>query len=413
MPVNMPQPPRGAGDLVRIGSGIDGLLDGDLEDYRRQICSFCEEALAGARERHSTRDEVNGWNTDFARSFRRELGSQGFLGRSWREPYGAGKSVLYDVVLADELEYHDAPAGVMLDSSILHTPHLLLEYAQPAVLDEAMPLFRSGEVSVALGYSEPEAGSDLASRATEALPLDRDGASEYRITGEKSYTSAAHCATQALIAAPINDERWTDKHEGITLFWVPMDRDGITVHSDRTVTGALHARMSLDGVRAMAGEVLGVPGSGWQIVTQGLRHERVIIGNPGLAEAELRDFLMLHRRGVVRSGDAVTALMIENEARSLSYTLAAASEAGEALPRDGSLAQVVKRESVRALQELRLDHSSPRCPDDVLSSSCTKGTAEWHWLRDLFYLFAAGGLDISRTVIAKDMLRQSERSHVA
>lgn len=400
-------------DLLQIGSGLGEHFDDELKAYRRRVCAFCSEALQGARTRHSTRDEVGGWSTGFAGEFRRALGERGFLGWPWPEPYGRGKGLLFDVVLADELEYHDAPAGVMLDSSILHTPHLLLAYAQPAVLDVVMPLFRAGEVSVALGYSEPEAGSDLASLATKAVCVERDGTLEYRLTGEKAYTSDAHCATHALIAARIEDERWSDKHEGITLFWVPMDRPGIAVYAERTVTGALHARISLDDVLATPEEVVGEPGSGWRILTEGLKNERAIIGNPGLPEAELCDLLHLHAQGATSAADAVTATMIENEARSLSYVLAAAAEAGAALPSDGSLAQIVKRESVRALQELRLDHSSPQCPDEALGSSVAEQTAEWHWLRDLFYLFAAGGLDVSRTVIAKDLLRRAEQAHVA
>lgn len=395
-------------DLLQIGSVLGQWMSDELQEYRARICSFCGTALAGARESHSSREEVGGWSTDFAREFRRELGNQGFLGQSWPEPYGSGKGILYDVVLADELEYHAAPAGVLLDSSILHTPYLLMAHAQPQILDVMMPLFHAGEVSVALGYSEPEAGSDLASLTTRATPSDRRGNGEYRITGEKSYTSDAHCATHAVIAARIEDERWTDKHEGITLFWIPMDRDGITVHSDRTVTGALHARISLDGVVAMEHEVLGEPGSGWRILTEGLTHERAIIGNPGQPEAELHDFLSLCKTCVVSGADAADAMMIENEARALSYVLAAAAVAGVALPRDGSLAQVVKRESVRALQELRLGHAPPQAMDDALSASPPNGSAEWRWLRDLFYLFAAGGLDVSRTVIAKDVLASAK-----
>lgn len=391
-------------DLVQIGSVIGQWMSDELQEYRARICSFCGAALAGARERNSAPEEVGGWKTDFAGEFRRELGKQGFLGHSWPAPYGSGKSILYDVVLADELEYHAAPAGVLLDSSILHTPYLFLAHAQPQILDAMMPLFRAGEVSVALGYSEPEAGSDLASLTTRADLAAPSANSEYRITGEKSYTSDAQCATHALIAARIEDPRWTEKHEGITLFWVPMDRDGITVHSDRTVTGALHARISLDGVVAREHEVLGQPGSGWRILTEGLGHERAIIGNPGQPEAELCDFLGLRGTGAVSAADAVAAMMIENEARSLSYVLAAGAVAGAALPRDGSLAQVVKRESVRALQQLRLDHGLPQPSDDPISTFSGDGSAEWHWLRDLFYLFAAGGLDVSRTVIAKDVL---------
>lgn len=405
--------PHRSRDLLEIASRLEGSFDSELIDYRRRLCEFCDRELAGARPRYSDANELGGWSTEFAASFRRELGRHGFFGQSWPEPYGPGKSLLYDVVLADELEYHDAPAGAMLDSSILHVPPMLIAYAQPEVLDAAIPLFRAGEASVALGYSEPEAGSDLASLAAKAVYSERHGLGEYRITGEKAYTSDAHTSTHALVAARIDDGRWTDKHEGITLFWVPMDREGISVHAERTVTGAMHHRITLHEVVATPGEVVGEPGSGWHILTQGLSHERAVHGNPGLAELELHELLRHRAAGAAGPADTLEAMIIENEARSVSYVLAVAAAEGTAAPSDGSLVQVVKRESVRSLQELRLTLGTPQGLDDAFGSGAPGATAEWHWLRDLFYLFAAGGLDVSRTVIAKDVLRQSERTNVA
>jgi hypothetical protein len=387
-------------DLLKVAAGQDDWLDADLREFRAAVCDFCVQALTGQDHRTASDEDISGWSRDFGREFRHELGARGFLGRSWPQPYGDGLSILYDLVLADELEFHEAPAGTGLDSSLLHAPYLLTSSGTSRLLAELMPRYRAGLVRIGLGYTEAEAGSDLAALTTMA----RRSSAGYLISGEKVFTSGAESATHLIVAT--RDDQFSDRerHAAMTLFVVPADCDGVGIHLDRTLTGAVHARVTLQNVRAADWEVLGEPGDGWSLLTRGIARERAVIGNPGMVELEASELLAPDAATVSCSPAVVVAgLTRAIEARACSYTLTAAEEAGVGTKRDPSMMQVIKREAARDLQTLRLEHSQ-------LSSAGTEGpptfsdSAEWHWLRDLYYLYAAGGLDVSRMVIGRDLV---------
>lgn len=274
-------------DLLKLAAGQDGWLDPALLEFREIVCGFCVHALAGQDHRAASDEDISGWSHDFAREFRHELGARGFLGRSWPRPYGGGLSILYDLVLADELEFHEAPAGTGLDSSLLHAPHLLIASGTSRLLADLMPRYRAGLIRIGLGYTEAEAGSDLAALTTTARRSGVRDSGGYLINGDKVFTSGAESATHLIVAAREERFRDRDRHAAMTLFVVPADREGVGVHLDETLTGAVHARVTLRDVRAADWEVLGEPGGGWALLTRGIARERAIIGNPGLVELEV------------------------------------------------------------------------------------------------------------------------------
>jgi Acyl-CoA dehydrogenase, middle domain/Acyl-CoA dehydrogenase, N-terminal domain len=399
MPENFPGQDR---DLLKLAAGQDGWLDAALLGFRETVCGFCTGALAGQDHRAASDEDISGWSRDFAREFRHELGARGLLGRSWPRPHGDGLSILYDLVLADELEFHEAPAGTGLDSSLLHAPYLLIASGTRRLLADLMPRYRAGLIRIGLGYTEAEAGSDLAALTTTASRTRARGGC--LINGDKVFTSGAEAATHLIIAAREDQFSDRDRHAAMTLFVVPADREGVAIHLDETLTGAVHARVSLRDVRAADWEVLGEPGGGWALLTRGIARERAIIGNPGLAELELGRLLSPGDAAMsCRPPVVVAALTRAIEARACSYLLTAAEEAGAGAPRDPSMMQVVKREAVRELQTVRLEHSQIAGADRAAPPTF-HDSAEWHWLRDLYYLYAAGGLDVSRMVIARDLV---------
>lgn len=136
-------------------------------------------------------------------------------------------------------------------------------------------------LSIFLGYSEPEAGSDLANISSVGVP-DGDG---YLITGQKSYSSRADRADFGFVIARTDPA--SERHPGLTLFLVDMALPGITVTRHPTMAGFLHPSVHFDGVRVARTAVIGAPGEGWSVLMGALDYERAGASATGLAERHL------------------------------------------------------------------------------------------------------------------------------
>src|SRR5581483_9945644 len=157
------------------------------------------------------------------RALVRRLGADGWLGIGWPVQYGGGgRSATEQWLFQEEMYLRKLPAGLLTLSSIGPT---LIRAGSDAQRAEFLPKILAGELDVAIGYTEPNAGTDLASLRSRAV-LDADGG-EYVINGQKVYTTGAHVATHLWLAARtgVPDSR----HRGISLFIIPMQTPGITV----------------------------------------------------------------------------------------------------------------------------------------------------------------------------------------
>src|SRR5262249_47677223 len=134
-----------------------------------------------------------------------------------------------------------------------------------------LPLIASGQAIWCQGFSEPDAGSDLANLKTRAVP-DGDG---YRISGQKIWTSWALWADWCYLLARVEGSTAGDK-AGITVFLIPMSRQGTTVRGLDGIPGPHHLNeVFFDDVWANGTEVLGEVGNGWQVIRDALSNERV------------------------------------------------------------------------------------------------------------------------------------------
>jgi alkylation response protein AidB-like acyl-CoA dehydrogenase len=137
--------------------------------------------------------------------------------------------------------------------------------------ERILPGILRGEIHFSIGYTEPTAGTDLASLRTRAV---RDG-EEYVITGEKLYTSAIQYADFVWLAARTDPE--APKHKGLSVFIVPTDAPGFHWTPLRTVAGEFTSATFYDGVRVPASNLVGEENEGWRLITNQLNHERVAI----------------------------------------------------------------------------------------------------------------------------------------
>jgi alkylation response protein AidB-like acyl-CoA dehydrogenase len=197
----------------------------------------------------------------------RSLYDAGFFGMSWpTEIGGQGLPSVYDVIVDDEL----ADAGAPPRPSLGYLVHGIREHASAEVQQRFLPGIVNGRDRWCQGFSEPDAGSDLASLRTRA---DRDGA-EFVLTGHKVWTSYSDDADWCLVLARTDHE--VPKHKGISAFAVPMGQPGIEQRPLRMINGITKefGEVLLDGARVPAENMIGAPGEGWPLAMTVVSHER-------------------------------------------------------------------------------------------------------------------------------------------
>lgn len=191
----------------------------------------------------------------------------GFFGLSWPvEVGGHGLPCVYDVILDDEL----AAAGAPPRPGLGYLVQGFMAHADDEVAQRFLPGIISGEERWCQGFSEPDAGSDLASLRTRA---DRDG-DEFVITGHKVWTSYSDDAEWCLVLARTNPD--VPKHKGISAFAVAMDQPGIERRPLKMINGVTRefGEVTFDGARVPAENMIGQPGEGWRMAMTVVSHER-------------------------------------------------------------------------------------------------------------------------------------------
>ncbi|MFI6601258.1 acyl-CoA dehydrogenase family protein [Nonomuraea sp. NPDC050536] len=206
---------------------------------------------------------------ELRRDWERRLGAAGWTCLGWPKEYGGR-----DAPLADQVAFHeeyaraDAPARVGHIGEGLIGP-TILEFGTDEQKERFLPPIQRGEELWCQGYSEPEAGSDLAGVRTRA-ELSGD---EWVITGQKVWTSLAHVADWCF--ALCRTEPGSQRHRGLSYLLVPMRQPGVEVRPIVQLTGSSEFNeVFFDGARTAAGNILGEPGDGWRVAMATLGYER-------------------------------------------------------------------------------------------------------------------------------------------
>lgn len=377
--------------------------------FRTELCAFLRAELTPAvRAEHRDPTEHGGWSRAFWKAFRRKLGAHGFVGMSWPTAYGGGgKDPVFDLILADELEYHGAPG---LDATITYIPQTLLAFGSEEQKRTFLPRIRSGEITLFLGYSEPEAGSDLANLKTAAV----EEGDVFVITGQKAYSSHATLADYGFVAARTDPAR--GRYGGISLFLVDMTHPGIRISTYRSIAGWDHPAVYFDHVPVPRAMLVGPLHEGWKALMAAIDLERAIIASPGLVERQL-DRLVAYALAASADGvrpaddpvvqDRLVTLAVEAEAARLyAYEVAARQARGERPQHETSLALLLKREAARLADRTGAALLGPSFPLQTGSPfAVCDGAIEHEYREHVYFHFAAGGFDITRNVIATRGLR--------
>jgi alkylation response protein AidB-like acyl-CoA dehydrogenase len=207
---------------------------------------------------------------------RRALGQAGLLGVAWPVEYGgSGLTALEQYIFGEEARRVNAPLPFVTLNTVGPT---LIEYGTEEQKKKFLPAILSGEIDFAIGYSEPGAGSDLASLRTTAV---RDG-DHFVINGSKMFTSGAEFADYIWLAARTDPE--AKKHKGITVFMVPTDSPGYSWKPLNTMPGVQTYYTFYDDVRVHESAIVLGENQGWKLVTNQLNLERAALGNLGALE---------------------------------------------------------------------------------------------------------------------------------
>jgi alkylation response protein AidB-like acyl-CoA dehydrogenase len=211
----------------------------------------------------------------------RQMGRDGWLTLSWPEEYGGrGGSALDQLIFTDEAAVAGAPVPFLTINTVGPT---IMRFGTPEQRAVFLPKIAAGEIHFAIGYSEPGAGTDLASLRTKAT-LDGD---EYVINGQKMWTSLIQYADYVWLACRTDPD--APKHKGLSMLIVPTDSPGFSWTPVRTMAGVTTSATYYADVRVPASAVVGEVNRGWALITNQLNHERVALTSAAPVLTALRE----------------------------------------------------------------------------------------------------------------------------
>ncbi|WP_029138651.1 acyl-CoA dehydrogenase family protein [Nakamurella lactea] len=282
---------------------MDFSINGASQEFRREAREMIAAELTPQMQvRAAETGTLHDWG------FHRKLAERGWIGLAWpKNEGGAGLDQVHKDILWEEMTLAGAPAlGLSITLIIAET---IRRVGTPEQRARILPRVLAGELVLALGYSEPEAGSDLASVRTRAT-REGDG---WLINGQKIFTTLAHEAGYIFLLARTDPD--APKHQGMTMFLVPTDAQGFAVTPIFTLSGERTNATFYSDVHVGDDARIGEVGDGWKVVTLALAFER----GPEFA-AQLHRLVDASREAIVGSGRQLNAGVLSRFGRLVADT---------------------------------------------------------------------------------------------
>jgi 3-oxocholest-4-en-26-oyl-CoA dehydrogenase alpha subunit len=211
----------------------------------------------------------------------RQLGKDGWLALGWPAEHGGrGGTMLDQLIFTDEAAIARVPVPFLTINTVGPT---IMRFGTPEQKAFFLPRIAAGEIHFSIGYSEPEAGTDLAALRTTAV---RDG-EEYVIDGQKMWTSLIQYADYVWLACRTDPA--AERHRGLSIIIVPTDAPGFSWTPVRTVAGVTTSATYYSSVRVPVASLVGEENRGWPLITNQLNHERVALTSAGPVMSALAD----------------------------------------------------------------------------------------------------------------------------
>ena len=381
----------------------------DDEEYRAAVRRFIVE-------RASSRPFVDGMrvpvDADDERSIRQWLAAlyeSGHLGGGWPAEWGGDPAhrATRDLIVMEEL--FRARAYRPLDQ-VMFAAQAILQFGTDVQKAAYLPRIRRGEHIWCQLFSEPDAGSDLASLRTRAVP-DGDG---WIVDGQKVWSTDAQWADMGLLLA--RTDPTVDRHAGLTAFVVPMTTAGLDVRPIREMTGSEEfCEVFLDGVRLGPEHVLGEVHGGWRVISTGLASERAMVGaNAVQLRMMFGDLVSL--AGACRLPDG-SALIEHEDVRIRLAELLTEVEGARLVvvdtverilrddehPTDGAVAKLASTDTYVLLCEAALELiGSSATVDEAVDEVVARWHAAFLWSRAL--TISGGASEILRGILGRQLL---------
>jgi len=338
---------------------------------------------------------------EYDESFARDLGKTGWLGMSWPiELGGQARTPREQIALLEEIERAQAPSRF---GATVQAQALIL-YGTPDQKARYLPEILEGRAMHGMGYSEPGAGSDLASLKMSAT-LDGD---EWVIHGQKIWTTTWW--GQYMFLAARTDRHARPPHAGISMFIVPMNAPGITIRPAVTMYDGSFANIFYDDVRIPKDALVGPQNGGWKVLTDALANERGLVGG-GIAikVAHLFELLCKDLRADPTRGsdslvrDSIGRLAAEIEvARQLMIDCAERAEHGAIPAEMAAISKVFSGELMERLGESVLDLLGPQAAlSQGAPGALRNGRYEQGLRHSLMWVISIGTNEIQRSLIAQ------------
>jgi alkylation response protein AidB-like acyl-CoA dehydrogenase len=382
----------------------------DLDEFRAAVRAWCVEHIPPDWRRAQTGVDDEEF-VRFQKAWFAELHSAGYAVPHWPREWGGGlrtrgaarkMSVAEQVVLYQELAAHDAPRLVLAFVSIHHAASTLLVAGTDEQRRRHLPAILDGEIWVQ-GFSEPEAGSDLASLRTSA----RRVGDSYIVNGQKLWASGGKHADWCLLLARTDPD--APKRKGISYFLLDMTTPGVEVRPIRNAIGDSHfCEIFLNDVAIPATNLVGAENAGWQVAQATLGAER------GMTMLELAERLgNAGFRWLVqacRSDDPVVAdrlAQFEIEItglRRLCRKMVEDNESGTAGPADASIVKLYYSELLQRLTDFGAEVGGLKAHTE-LAKPMSSGWESGSWVLDFIgsweWTIPGGSSEIQRTIIAE------------
>jgi len=347
-----------------------------------------------------------------AQKFCRTLAGRNLLCMAWPERFGGrDASVWEQTVVREEMWAHHEPRGAQYMGVNWVGPIIMRHGTEEQQRKHLSPI-AAGEVIWCQGFSEPEAGSDLASLRTHARPAE-DGSAGWLVSGQKIWTSYATMAQWCfLLARTSKRER---KQQGLTIFLVPMDDPAIQVRPIRCIMGPHHLNeVFFDDLRVTPADVLGTVDAGWSIVQDVMSFERV-----GIARYARCERLLAAAPTVL--GDRWDALPDElrgrwvrmlnhcRRARLMAYRVVEMQSSGQVKPGDVAAYRIavtkLDQDSAEVLSDIAaaVSHDDPR-------AAWFLGEVEDHWKYSQASTVSSGSIEMQRILLSRSLLAPQKGS---
>jgi len=370
-----------------------------IKDFQNYLRTHMTPELKADLEK-----EISYSESPICREFIRQMGKDGWLGVGWPKEFGGqGRSPLEQHLFYEVAHYEGAPLPVLPLNTV---GPALMRFGSEEQKKEFLPLILKGEMEISIGYTESDAGTDLASLKTTAV---RDG-DYYIINGAKVFTSLAQTSDYIWLAAR-TDPNAPKKHHGISVFLIPLNTPGITIKPLYIMPGERSNYTFYDNVRIPKSCLVGEENKGWKYITTQLDFERIMLSPSSPMKRNIEDAIQWAKETKVDGKPVIeqpgvktmlAELIMEVEVlKMLNYQVAWLITNGVVPYAEASMVKVFGSELYQRVNGTLLQIMGQYGQLQAQSKwAPLRGRVEKAFRSDIVFIFGGGALEVQKNIIA-------------